>query len=1047
MSITKRDNTYDVMKKVLIGILILIPIIVLLVVALATNILYANAHIAVERLTIKSIGSSNEVFDLSFRFDEIDKETGVIDLSEYVWVDVYPHYANAYTLEWRIAGNVIYTDEKYEKEYTDYLKERDVLRKAIENHVGDAKGDVSKIDDDYKEAYSTAFAKYYYDTSMVIEYMLDILIKKQYPAVCVVDDDNQEVNISTAGKIQVSSYCNFTLEISAENVSRTLSISIVGYDVEQVALHAVGKEDNALNVGESVRLAPSYTPIDSIVNYTKWESSDESILKVDDNGVVKAVGKGSAKIILYASVFSSESEDEIRYKTGEIAIEVTQNGASSIFGNQVVTAKSTLTLDEVGISKDDIAIDKCEGVSIDASGNITLLGSAHRIVLKNNKTFSIIKCGESDIAIDNMNFYNNESGYVLAVGENTLTLNLVWVDMLRQDEFDLDNVMWKSSNENIATVDEQGSVVGVGDGIVTITASYGTSECSITLNVRRKLASIQLRTSDESLAVGLARETVFASQRYENSDKNDNSKVSNYEYILVQGQPDTDDQDMLKEFYRAYEFEIISGGEYAYLDSVESNKLIFKQSLEGKGKQSIVVRVIVKYPKNETNTRFTQEDVTITAVYGVEVNDIIDARRAVTDQYDYATKAGNVIGGELIFDHRNQYDGERYCVYSAYKSKNLYSIAFASNFAYETDDYGDPITIGMDDQLMFYGNVYGNNHILSMKKQQTSFHALRVQWSGITISNCIFRANDIGKEGSLTSAEDTTGFDGNVCEVISSGYMSDGDGLTHLQDINFEYSIFENAKTGVSMFNADVNFKGCIIRNLTKAGLYAPARMIESDDYYLPWYTHLDLHNIICSNTLGSFMSVAYELFSVKSNSEGRFVADDLAKNEEYFIENFYKKGINIEVNQTGFLEAYNWQSLSNAKLISTGEAWVDNMIGSTAGELIDCLSYFNRFKYVSGEDKYIHLGFIVSGVEVKSGVLSAPNYLKLNMADGKFNEIDIAKTIDMQEVNNAGGLIPTAANLLSKMTVKMYCYDNACGITPFSTFTVNSALINRLHG
>lgn len=1028
------------MKKALIGILILIPIIILLVVSLATNILVANAHIAVEKLTIKNLQTNEEAFDLSFQLDDV--KAGTIDLLQYVYVDIYPRYANSYTLEWRISGNVTYTDEKYEDEYNQYVAQRDELRKTVEEEVGSG-----KISSAHQEAYDISFGKYYYDTAKVVENMLDILLEVKYPAVALVDDNGDEANINTSGKLNVHSYCNFTVELSAENVSKTLSISVVGFDVEQVKLNRTdGKTDNVLKLGDSLRLSPSYTPIDSIVNKTVWSSSDESVAKVDENGVVKAVGVGSATIKLDAGVHSTEESDDIQYVSAEYEIQVETNGASSIFGSKLVTSKTSLSLDEIGLIESEIS--EVEGGEY-KNGFLTISEKKARITLKDGRQLSIENCPNGAITIGNSTFFDKENGYILSVGENSLKLSAVWTDMLETSL--VDGVTWTSSDENIATVDNSGNVVGISDGVVTITAKRAEFSCAIQLNVRKKLSSIQLRTSDASLSIGLARETVFASNRYDTSDVNNTHKVENFVYVIVQGQPNSEDYDVLKAFYSAYDFEIVSGGEYAYFDNNEVNKLVFKSSLEGKGKQNIVVRVKAKYPKYETNTRFTQEDVTIKAVFGVEVNDIIDARRAVYDQREYAMADDNVIEGKLVFEHYGAEDGERYFVNTAPKSKQLYAMVFASSFGYELDEYGNAEnTIGYDNNLIFYGDVYGNNNIFSAKRQQISTHLFRVMWSGVTISNCVFRANDIGKEGSLTSAEDTTGFSGNVCEVISADNDENGQGGTRVEDVVFEYSIIENAKTGVSIFNADVQLKGCIIRNLTKAGVYAPARMLEYQKGFIPWYVHLDLHNVICSNTLGSFMSVAYEAYTVEKGSNGnvgRFIKDDLVKNEEYFIENFYNKGINIEVNQTGFLETYNWQNLKNATLISTGETWADNLIGSVAGDMLDSLSYFDKFKYVEGDQKYVHMGFIVSGVGLKQGIMDAPTYLKLNMADDRFHEIDVPKIIDLDELGNTDGLILSAGKLLKDMSVKMYCYDNECSLTPFTTYQVNALLVERLHG
>ena len=50
------------MKKVMIGILILIPIIILLVVAMVSTIVSAQAHIAVENIELKYKDSDDNIY-------------------------------------------------------------------------------------------------------------------------------------------------------------------------------------------------------------------------------------------------------------------------------------------------------------------------------------------------------------------------------------------------------------------------------------------------------------------------------------------------------------------------------------------------------------------------------------------------------------------------------------------------------------------------------------------------------------------------------------------------------------------------------------------------------------------------------------------------------------------------------------------------------------------------------------------------------------------------------------------------------------------------
>lgn len=617
------------MKKVMIGILILIPIIVLVVVALVSVIVSVNAHIAVEDLQLRYKDSDKTIYTLQIPFDEVAN----INIYNYVDAKVYPEKATNKTVEWQIVGDVSYTDENYEASRNAYLANLSSLKAELENEL--ANGSFSTPA--RQNAYNVVKSKYYKDSSLIISEMADILLEKVYPAAAFVDENGKEIESNTTGKMLVSSYCKFTVRAQAETVSRIITVSVMGYDVERVTLGVSEEEDATLGVGESMRLLATYTPIDSIVNTTIWSSSDESVISVDQNGVVTALKEGRATISLLASVYSSEKKEELDFVEGTIDLTVEQKGASSIFGEKVVTSRTSLTFAELGVIKEEIA--SVEGGLLTEDG-ITVNADIAQITTKDGRRLTLTKCAQSDIAIRNTRFYSSESGYVLAVGENVLDLDLVWADMLQDGH--PQNAVWTSSDSSVATVGENGEVRGVSRGIVTITATVGAKSVSVTINVQNKLSQIQLRTSNASLAIGIARETVFASEKYVNVGVN-NDKVANSTLITVQGQPEGATAAQLAAFYSAYVFEIVEGKEFASLDTVVRNKVVFTNAMEGLGKRQIVVKVSAKYPKYEGMTRFTTETVTLNVVYGVAVNNIDELIQASKDQEAYAKAEDNIV--------------------------------------------------------------------------------------------------------------------------------------------------------------------------------------------------------------------------------------------------------------------------------------------------------------------------------------------------------------------------------------------------------------------
>ena len=1010
----------------MIGILILIPIIILLVVALVSVIVSVNAHIAVEDLQLRYKDSERTVYDLQISLSDVANA----NIYDYVSVKILPEKATDKTVEWQIVGDVAYTDAEYEKNRIAYLAKYDPLIAELEREYPDFSTQ-ERIN-----AYNIAKGKYYKDTSLLLDEMAYILIGRVRPAVAFVDDQGREVESNTTGKMTISSYCKFTLRAQAETVSKILTVTVLGYDVERVELSVSEDSSTTLGVGESMRLLASYTPIDSIVNKTKWEvKSGSDVVKVDQNGVVTALKEGTATVGLLASVYSTESENQIQYVEGTIDVTVEQKGASALFGENVTIANGRVfTYDQIGVVKDDIT--SVTGAIVNENGTLTMTENTAVLTTRDGRQLTIASCFDGDIAIKNTRFYDYESGYVLAVGENVLDLDLTWADMLKTDA--LENVIWTSSDTSVATVDQNGEVKGVSSGLVTITATVNGKSVSITLNVQKKLSMIQLRTSDASLAIGIARETVFASEKYIDV-KAGNAKTENGTLIVVQGQPENATDAELAAFYSNFNFEIVEGKDFAYMDASVRNRVVFTNAMEGLGKQKVVVKVSARYPKYESMTRFTTEEVTLNVVYGVAVKNIDELTQATHDQEAYAKAEDNILNPDGKEVWRLQNGDDTYVVRNAKTSKQTYAICFEDNCAYtpEYDENGEIVAnVTWANFLHFYGNVYGNNHMLSAKRGQVDSYLIGINWDGITISNLVMRANDIGDNSEITDAEDTQTFKGNIVDVE---YGDD-----RLVDLRFEYCIFENSRQGVSTYNADIEYDGCIMRNMVQCAMYIPQRMEydESKDEYRPWYSHIKLNNFICSNTLGTLMSITYESYTVTSGKTGRFVKDDLKANEQYFLDTFYKDGINCVVTQTGFLDAYNWQDIDNAKLIDVGEDGINNAIGTMFGNLVRENSAFKDYRYAADNGKtYMHVAFIVSGIHFSSGIRNAPTYLELDMNDPNYNCFD---STTLKEEKNASSNM--AVRLLKTIPIKLYGYKNNAPITPSSTYQLNNALIDRIH-
>lgn len=1004
------------MKKVMIGLLILIPILILLIVAAVTNFISTSAYIAVDDVVLYQRGTKQVADSITVVLGS-DSKGSTYDIEELIDVDIMPKRANQYSKNWSISGNITCMDEEYEA--------------------------------DYKAG------------------------KVGAPAMFVDDDGNEVTTGST--KILINTFCRFTLVLEVESFKRTLSFIAEGYDVKSITIVNVKEnETNIMEVGQSMRLDAKYNPMSSRVSSAEWRSTNSNVVSVDGNGTVTAHGVGTA-VITVKAYNRTDTENKHPVTSSEYA--VTVNPSISKYGRQITVSKTEITFDEIGVNNG--LVTGSSGCVVDTvAGKITM--TADEAVLNlGQDNITITRCGENDIVIENAAIYDADTakgGYVFEVGGPSLKLNAVWADMLKSGK--PADVVWTSSDPSVAAVSAGGAVTAVSSGLTAITVTRAGSSASVYLNVQEKVVSMQLSTTDASLAEGIARETVFAAEKYIDV-VGSNSKEPNSVLINIVGAPMYSAEKYgsaesyaaaLAVFYSAYKFDVVSGSEYAaFDDSSVANKLVFKPyELKDKGKQTVKVRVVAKYPKYESALKYVTDEVNIQVVYGVQIENIAEFRMASEDQKAYAYAEGNYKDPTLYFEHNDVETETVYRLYHSDSSEHGYAICFArnANVAYEIDGSGRPVTVTENDSnrsVRVFGDVYGNNAMLSAEKGQLTTNAslIRIVWSDVTVSNLRLRANSIGDDGMIS---DTNGFSGKCFEIYNDnayyGYF--------LNNVRIEYCIAENGRQIIKSLSTDLTIDGTIIRNVSTVSMYVPTRVGDywdrmADGGNGSWvtglcFTKLNINNCLYSNCLQSVGSFSYERVTLTDKGASRFVKireNETAKeaaerNLRYYQDNFIAHGMNTSVNQTGFIDIYNWHNTNNASLLmleGDGLKEVNDLISNFSGKILSTNSITENLRYWSEKDNayYFHMGFLCTGISADKGIFAENTFLEVHFEDENMNADGIS-TRDLKE-ESEDRAIKLGERTIKGFSIQFFNYKNTASITPESTYTFNDELIRHLHG
>ena len=246
----------------------------------------------------------------------------------------------------------------------------------------------------------------------------------------------------------------------------------------------VEKNDFVLYKDETDKVEAYIIPEDATNRNINYESSDESIVKVDENGNITAVGEGSTTIIV-----SSEDDPSVtKTVTVTVKIPVKEVTASDDFTvligderNLEAKVNDDASVKELIYESDDISV-----VRVDSNGDILAVGKGTATITitskddpsKKTQVKVTVEKPVDDVVI-------NTEDTTLEIGED-ITLDVT----VNPDDATDTSVTYKSSNEDVVKVDENGKVTAVGEGTATVTvvSKYDSSKAdSITVTVKKPL--------------------------------------------------------------------------------------------------------------------------------------------------------------------------------------------------------------------------------------------------------------------------------------------------------------------------------------------------------------------------------------------------------------------------------------------------------------------------------------------------------------------------------------------------------------------------------
>lgn len=228
------------MKKVLIGVLILIPIIIVASVLLTTNIISKNSYLPVDRV------------ELNENYIEFSLDNG--NTIDTLKATVYPRLAKNHNLTWSIEEQ--HSDIPFVYAKDDPCQDcADLSDKELKEHIATNHIDIATI------------------------------------------DNNGVVTVYGYGSFIVK------VTTEEGNKFATCSVKVVGDKVTKIELMPYGSSSKlsendviSMDKGERLLINPIFTPGGARNKTVTWKSGDERIVEVDKNGILTAKGAGETTI-------------------------------------------------------------------------------------------------------------------------------------------------------------------------------------------------------------------------------------------------------------------------------------------------------------------------------------------------------------------------------------------------------------------------------------------------------------------------------------------------------------------------------------------------------------------------------------------------------------------------------------------------------------------------------------------------------------------------------------------------------------------------------
>lgn len=456
------------MKKVLIGVLILIPIIIVASVLLTTNIISKNSYLPVDRV------------ELNENYIEFSLDNG--NTIDTLKATVYPRLAKNHNLTWSIEEQ--HSDIPFVYAKDDPCQDcADLSDKELKEHIATNHIDIATI------------------------------------------DNNGVVTVYGYGSFIVK------VTTEEGNKFATCSVKVVGDKVTKIELMPYGSSSKlsendviSMDKGERLLVNPIFTPGGARNKTVTWKSGDERIVEVDKNGILTAKGAGETTISVSSNDTGIGTSVKVKVNNG-----VFKKESYCYTADTTVNVKNYMNVSDftsVKVAGGTLSSDGTLNFDKDATvATVTVNGKTFSAIKVDALSDDDIVFKNYDILLQKLHNKNGDEVEYIVKRGLPIYLEVVYRNPEKagvpEVEFSSNDIVPGSSIVNIEQFDQSGKNSNVGnvamiepnkEGDVKIVAKDRATKKTCTtveLKVVTPVFAINLALNATDAKRGIAAETVF----------------------------------------------------------------------------------------------------------------------------------------------------------------------------------------------------------------------------------------------------------------------------------------------------------------------------------------------------------------------------------------------------------------------------------------------------------------------------------------------------------------------------------------------------------